>query len=159
MPSSFFGLPLHPLIVHAAVVIVPAAAFAVLVAAVLPRFRTWAGPMPMILAITGLVLAPLSTSSGENLEHEVGRSSLVERHAELGDTLVWVMIPLAVIAVAMWWFGRRATTGKGLMIVLSVVAVLASIGTVVDVGLIGHSGAKAVWSGTASSGSGGGDDG
>ena len=62
-----------------------------------------------------------------------------------GATLVWVMIPLAVIAVAMWWLGRRGTAGKGLTVAVSVLAVVASLGTVVDVGLIGHSGAKAAW--------------
>ncbi len=155
MPQDFFGLPIHPLVVHATVAIVPMAALAVLLAAVVPRFRTWAGPLPMILAITGLVLAPLSTSSGENLEHQVGRSSLVEKHAELGDTLLWVMIPLALVAVALWWLGRRAEVAKGVMVAVSALAVLAAAGTVVDVALIGHSGAKAVWSETSSGQDGG----
>ena len=155
MPQDFFGLPLHPLIVHATVVIVPTAALAVLLAAVLPRFRRWAGPLPMILAIMGLVLAPLSTSSGENLEHQVGDSSLVEKHAQLGDTLVWVMVPLAVFAVALWWLGRRADVARGVMVAASVLAVLAAAGTVVDVALIGHSGAKAAWSGTSAGQEGG----
>jgi uncharacterized membrane protein len=157
LPSSIFGLPIHPLIVHATVVIVPSAALAVLLAAVVPRFRAWAGPLPMVLALVGLVLAPLSTATGENLEHQVGQSNLVEKHAALGDTLVWVMIPLAVTAVAMWWLARRGSTGRGLTTAVSVLAVLASIGTVVDVGLIGHSGAEAAWSGlpAAKSGSGG----
>lgn len=152
MPDSIVGLPVHPLVVHATVVIVPAAALAVLLAAVLPRFRAWAGPLPMVLAVVGLVLAPLSTSSGESLEHQVGESSLVARHAELGDTLVWVMVPLTVVATAMWWFGRRSGTGTVLMAAISVVAVLAAAGTVVDVALIGHSGAKAAWSNVSSSG-------
>ena len=106
----------------------------------------------MILAVVGLVLAPLSTSSGENLEHRMGESSLVERHAELGDTLAWVMVPLAVIAAVMWWFGRRAGAGKALMVGVSVLADLAAAGTVVDIALIGHSGAKAAWSDVSSSG-------
>ena len=152
MPENFFGLPVHPLIIHATVVIVPAAALAVVLAAVLPRFRAWAGPLPMVLSVVGLVLAPLSTSSGESLEHQVGEGSLVARHAELGDTLVWVMVPLTVVAAAMWWFGRRPGTGKVWMAGISVVAVLAAAGTVVDVALIGHSGAKAAWSHVSSSG-------
>jgi len=152
MPDNILGLPVHPLIVHATVVIVPAAALAVLLAAVLPRFRAWAGPLPMLLAVTGLVLAPLSTSSGEDLEHQIRENSLVERHAELGDTLVWVMVPLVVVAVALWWLGRRADTGKALLVGVSVLAVIAAAGTVVDVALIGHSGAKAAWSDVSTSG-------
>lgn len=38
---EFFGLPLHPLVVHAAVVFVPLAALLVMVFAVFPRHR-WA---------------------------------------------------------------------------------------------------------------------
>jgi hypothetical protein len=79
------GLPLHPLLVHASVVIVPAAAMSVLLAAVWPRFRRWASPPPLGLAVAGLILDPLSTSSGESLEHQVGSNALVEKHAEVAD--------------------------------------------------------------------------
>ena len=47
---------------------------------------------------------------------------------------------------------RRPGTGKVLLAGISVVAVLAAAGTVVDVALIGHSGAKAAWSNVSSSG-------
>ena len=42
MLDTIFGLPVHPLVVHATTVIVPSAAVAVLLAAVWPRFRRWA---------------------------------------------------------------------------------------------------------------------
>ena len=47
MPNDFNGLPLHPLIVHATVVIIPLAALTVILFAVWPRFRSWAGPLPL----------------------------------------------------------------------------------------------------------------
>ena len=70
---TVFGLPLHPLIVHATVVVVPTAAFAVLLATFWPRFRRWAswgpaaaaalavviwahGSVPLAAAASGLVL-------------------------------------------------------------------------------------------------------
>jgi hypothetical protein len=68
------------------------------------------------------------------------------------DTLVWVRVPLVAVAVALWWLGRRAATGKALLVGVSVLAVLAAAGTVVDVALIGHSGAKAAWSDVSTSG-------
>ena len=74
MLDTVFGLPVHPLLVHATVVIVPLAALAVLLAAVWPRFRAWAGWGPLALAVAAVVLAPLSTSSGEELEHRVGEA-------------------------------------------------------------------------------------
>ena len=47
---TVFGLPLHPLIVHATVVVVPAAALAVLLATFWPRFRRWASWGPAAAA-------------------------------------------------------------------------------------------------------------
>lgn len=161
MPSTIFGLPLHPLIVHATVVLVPLAALAVAAAVVSPRFRRWAGPMPALLSLAALVLTPLSTASGENLEHSVPETALVERHAELGDQLIPFTIALFVLAAGFWWLDRRRRTSGGpgaasrdrlrpVAALVGVVALLAAIGTGVQVVRIGHSGAEAAWSGTGS---------
>lgn len=151
MLDTIFGLPAHPLIVHATVVVVPTATLLVALAAVYPRFRSWIGPVPALAALLSVVLVPLSTGSGEELQSRVGESSLVEQHQEIAGTLIWFVIPLAVFAVVAYWLHRRATTtggqpaGKGLVAAVSVAAVLLSGATLVDVALIGHSGAKASW--------------
>src|SRR6478735_5740610 len=117
---TVFGLPLHPLIVHATVVIVPTTALAVLLAAFWARFRRWASWGPLALAVLSVVLVPITSSSGESLEHALPRSALVEQHAHLGDQLLpWVI----VLADA--------------------------VGTLVQVVRIGHSGATAAWSAVA----------
>ncbi|WP_395690484.1 DUF2231 domain-containing protein [Nocardioides sp.] len=184
MPDTIYGLPLHPLIVHATAVLVPLAALLVILAVCWPRFRAWAGPLPMAMSLVALVLTPLSTASGENLEEQVGESALVERHAELGDQLLPLTIALFVFSAGFWWLDRArhrvpetaaiadapatpATTGgtatltapapaahaavtpdrfRTLTAVVGVLAVLAAIGTGVQVARIGHSGAKAAWS-------------
>lgn len=150
MLDTIFGLPMHPLIVHATVVIVPTATLLVALAAVHPRFRAWAGPVPALAALLSCVLVPLSTGSGEELQSRVGETALVEKHQEIADTLIWFVIPLALFAVVAYWLHRRSTTGqvpgRGLVASVSVVAVLLSGATLVDVALIGHSGAKASWS-------------
>jgi hypothetical protein len=148
--DTIFGLPMHPLIVHATVVIVPTATLLVALAAVYPRFRTWAGPVPALAALLSCLLVPLSTGSGEELEHRVGDSSLVEKHADLAESLIWFVIPLAAVAVVGYWLHRRASDGRqagtAMVAVVAVAAVVLSGATLVDVGLIGHSGAKASWS-------------
>jgi hypothetical protein len=150
MLDTIFGLPLHPLVVHATVVVVPSTAFLVALAAVYPRFRAWIGPVPALAALLSCVLVPLSTGSGEELEHRVGDSSLVEKHADLAETLIWFVVPLAAVAILGYWIHRRGTagesTGKALVAVVAVVAVGLSGATLVDVALIGHTGAKASWS-------------
>jgi len=151
MLDTVFGLPVHALVVHATVVLVPLAALSVHNAAVWPRFRGWAGWGPVALAVVALVLTPLSTSSGEELEHRVGSSALVEKHAELAGMLIWWTVPVAVLAAAGWWLHRRRRAGAGLPVALSVLSVVVAAGTLVQVVLIGHSGAEAAWSGVASS--------
>ena len=178
MPSTIFGLPLHPLIVHATVVFVPLAVLAVAAAVLVPRFRRWAGPVPSALSLVALILTPLSTASGENLEHSMPHNELVEDHARLGDQLIPFTIALFVLAAAFWWLDRRRAAGTGpgakprsratvLTAAVGALAVLAAVGTGVQVVRIGHSGAKAAWSGTGSGsgsdtgsdrGSGDGDD-
>ena len=155
MPQTVFGLPLHPLIVHATVVIVPTAALMVLLAAVWPRLRRWAGPLPVGLSVAALVLDPLSTSSGESLEHKVSGNALIEKHAHLADGLLPWVIALVVTAGCVYLWHRRTQRGHGqslrtrrwLPVVLSCLAVVAALGTVVQVVRIGHSGAEAAWSG------------
>lgn len=159
MPEIMFGLPLHPLVVHAAVVLVPASAALLLMSALLPRFRKWAGLLTPGTAVVALILVPLSTSSGEELEEQVGDSSLLDKHAELGEMLLPWMIAVTVLAIGLYlidWRSKKATGGstpsRTLSLVLAGLSVVAFAGTTVQVALIGHSGAKAVWSDSDTSG-------
>lgn len=158
MPATFFGLPLHPLIVHATVVLVPGSALLLLLSALLPRLRRWAGLLTPGIAVVALILVPLSTGSGENLEQQVGDSYLVEKHAELADMLLPWMIAVTVLAIGLYfidWRSRqsngRSTPSRTLSLVLAGLSVVAFAGTTVQVALIGHSGATAAWSDTAAS--------
>ncbi len=164
MLDTVFGLPVHPLVVHATVVLVPLAALAVLLAAVWPRFRRWAGVLPLVLATVAVVLTPLSTQSGESLEERVGESDLVETHAQLGDgllrwvALLWVGALLLFLverqarrAAAAAAAGGSARTSRALAVVALVVALVGSLGTTVQVVRIGHTGAQAAWSDVATS--------
>lgn len=149
---NIFGLPVHPLIVHATVVMVPVAAVAVALAAVWPRFRRWIAWGPVAAATVALILVPLTTSSGESLERQLPHQALIEQHARLADGLLPWVIGLAVTAIAGWWMhglaGRlrpRRPVPRAVVVVVTVLAVAAAFGTLVEVVLIGHSGAAAAW--------------
>ncbi|MDJ0338973.1 DUF2231 domain-containing protein [Cryobacterium sp. PH31-O1] len=150
MFDTFFGLPMHPLIVHATEVVVPTAALILLLAAFWPRFRRWAKLLPLGLTLAALVLVPLSTESGEALEERVSESALVETHADLAEGLLpWVIGMVLIAAVLFLWNLKKAPTTrapKWVAIVIAVAALGASSGTLVQAILIGHSGATAVWS-------------
>lgn len=149
---TVFGLPLHPLIVHATVVVVPTAALAVLLATFWPRFRRWASWGPLALALLSVILVPITSSSGESLEHSLPRSELIEAHAHLGDQLLPWVIVLAVGALGLSWpliRGLRAglpDLPRWLTLLVVAVMVVGALGTLVQVVRIGHSGATAAWS-------------
>ncbi|WP_036505961.1 DUF2231 domain-containing protein [Nocardioides sp. URHA0020] len=138
------GLPLHPLVVHAAVIFGPIAALTAL-AFLVPRWRLrlrW--PMvALALLATGAIVAAYLT--GDNfLEHkpELRTSPQVQIHEERADQLLWVTIAFGVVALVAGWFATR--TGV-LRVVLDVLLAAAAIATLVLLFLTGEAGARAVW--------------
>ena len=148
MPT-FNGLPLHPLVVHAVVVLLPLAVLGVTALAVRPSLVDRLGSLVVGVTALATVSIPVATSTGEDLEHRVGDPGA---HAHLGDTLIWFALPLLAVAVALVWTHRRARsarTGRGASgIVLSVLAVAVAAANLVQVYRVGDSGARAVWDGT-----------
>ncbi|GAB3828682.1 DUF2231 domain-containing protein [Dactylosporangium cerinum] len=150
MPD-FNGLPLHPLVVHAVVVLLPLAVLGAAALAIRPSLTDRFGPLIVGVAALATVAIPIATSSGEDLEHRVGDPGA---HAELGDTLIWFALPLLAVIVAMLWARRRAAAGRaatGLVgrgmtdVVLSVLALVIAAANLVQVYRVGDSGARAVW--------------
>lgn len=156
MFDTIFGLPVHPLVVHATVVIVPAAALAVGLTAVWPRFRAWAGLMPLLLSMVALGLVPMSIQSGKSLGKRVEETPLVERHSELGESLLPWVAALTLAAAALFWLRRREArtavrierpaAARLVLAAVVLVAMVSVAGTAVQIARIGHSGAEAAWS-------------
>ncbi|PWJ52666.1 hypothetical protein SAMN06264364_11837 [Quadrisphaera granulorum] len=147
MLDTINGLPVHPLVVHAVVVLLPLAVLGTLAVAAVPRWRARYAGLNALVAVVGAVLCPVATRSGEALERRVGDPGV---HAELGDQLLWFAAPLALLAVALWWLQRRQSQVAGsrrprAMIAAMVLAVVAALATGVQVYRVGDSGAKAVW--------------
>jgi hypothetical protein len=157
VPETVFGLPTHAIVVHATVVLLPLAALAVLLHAFWPEARRRLGVVTPVLAGVALVLVPLSTQSGESLEHSIGRTALVERHAHLADGMLPWAFGLLVVALGLWLLDRRRASGpRSLSLLVSALAVVAALGTVQQVVRVGHAGAEATWHGVAQSPSAGG---
>lgn len=148
------GLPLHPLVVHAVVVLLPLACAGTVAIAVRPAWRRPYGVLVVACAALATALLPVATSSGESLEERVGDPG---SHAELGDQLIWFSIPLLVLAAALVWLDRRSRsaeggttgTGTGLVRWVAVLAVVAAAAATVQVYRVGDSGARAVWDDTS----------
>lgn len=156
------GLPLHPLLVHFVVVLLPLAALMLILGSVWPAARRRLGVIIPIIALVALLGVPLATQAGEALERQVDPSAALERHAELGDHLLPWAAGLFVLCVAHWlWFrtrGKNSADTKGTSarsvpsLILATVAILVAAGATANVVQIGDTGAQAVWS-TSSDGS------
>jgi uncharacterized membrane protein len=153
------GLPVHPLVVHAVVVLLPLATLGTIAIAVRPAWRRSYGLLVVACTALATVMIPVATSSGEALEERVGNPG---EHAELGDQLIWFAIPMLVLAAALWWLDRRsaATDGvgtarsssAGVVRAVAALAVVAALATSVQVYRVGDSGARAAWGDQVSSG-------
>ncbi len=153
MLDSFFGLPAHPLIVHAAVVLLPLAAIGIIVVAVMPKARRHYAPLVFGFALAATVAVGLAGSSGEALQKHVQRTELVRHHTQQAETVLpWsiAILALSAVLVLVDRFPDRIPkfNARQVNVALAVLTIVAAIGGTWAVTAVGHSGAKASWSAT-----------
>lgn len=152
MFDTVLGLPVHALVVHAVVVLLPVAALGVVAIAVVPRWRTRYGALVLAVTTAGLVMVPVATMSGTELEDRLDAGGVVRRqideHSELGSLVIWPTLAMWLLAIALVVMSRRRGRAVSVVAVLAVVASLVTAGVVTRVG---HLGSTAVWSCTIGS--------
>lgn len=147
------GIPVHPLVVHAIVVLLPLATLGTIAIAVRPRWRRPYGPLVVASALVATVLCPVATSSGEALEERVGEPG--GDHAELGESLVWFALALLLASAVLVYLQRQhdrrveadgaAATSTTALTVVAVIAVVIGLAAGFQVYRVGDSGAKSAW--------------
>jgi hypothetical protein len=155
--NEFFGLPAHPLIVHAVVVLLPLCAIALILMAVVGKWRrkySWVVLTGLFLSV---IFAYLAKESGESLATVVGNP---ERHANLGEWMPFIaagLFLLALIWLPLAWRGDRPDPRSdegappeprgqsGFARFMSLLTVIGAAFTLVWTVLVGHSGATATW--------------
>jgi hypothetical protein len=144
--DTIAGLPVHALVVHAAVVLIPLGALGAILMAVWARFSRRFGPLVVIVAGVGAASAFVSKESGEQLAARVG---LPEQHADLGHLLPLVAGGLFLVVLVFWLVDRGIPANKPRplwLTVLGVVLVLAALAAMFLTFRVGHTGAEAAWS-------------
>ena len=148
--STFNGLPVHALLVHFIVALAPLTGLLVILCAIWPAARQRLVWPTLVLAVSVAGMTPLVTDSGEWLENHVEKSELIEKHASLGDTMIYFALALLVAAILVTVEHVRANRGKplstALTALIAVFVVVAAAATTVQVVRIGHSGAESVGS-------------
>lgn len=163
MPERLFGIPSHPLMVHAPVVLLPLTAIVAIVLIARPSLLRHYG-FPLIgLSVVSAFSAILAASSGEGLQDILKeRSRAIEEHAEWGDrtrliAIVFMLVVIAWVVVQRRWERGRAGGGaeasstsaqartnlaRGALAALVVLFAVGSTWAVIETG---HSGAKSAW--------------
>jgi hypothetical protein len=168
--NDLFGLPAHPLLVHAPIVLVPLCFVAAIFMAAKPEWRRRFGIPTAVLAVVAAISVQLAEGSGEALEERVGESKLVDQHAEIAELAkpFVFLFALALVGVVVWDLVQRRTAGgssaagsevetesstsskstatasKLISIAMVVTVLLGGVATY-EMVQTGHSGAKAVW--------------
>lgn len=168
-----FGLPLHPLVAHGTVVVVPVAALMVVLAGMWRRVRSRLAWPALVASVAATGLVALAALSGEPLARRVPPSALAAHHAQLAKVLVvWVVamtgasfalayvawhragcpvpgrlrVPGRLTALASPAWALRVAQARWVLAAVVGLSVLTGAGTLVQVVLVGHSGAQATWS-------------
>ena len=140
------GLPLHPLIIHAVVVLVPLSALGVIFLLVFPRFAPTFSPLILILLIASTVAGFIAENSGQSLSNRVGYTG---DHAEQGERLAKLILLFTLLYITWFVIYRKSikfkSADKLLKNSLSVLLLLTAIASTTLTFIVGHSGAKASW--------------
>ena len=155
---EFHGVPLHPLVVHAAVVFTPLAALAALAFAVVGRWRDFLRWPTAVLAVVAAGACWAARITGRNLFAKLTAQGLHNKwltvHQQRGNVLVWIVLALAVLAVVAALAvpagaqAARVQTSPALVLGLRVLVVVAAVASLVYVYLTGDAGARALWAPT-----------
>jgi len=147
---EIMGLPLHPLVVHAVVVLVPLAALGGIVISAWSAARTRYGWLTVAFAFAAAASTLVAQQAGKALAASLPRQSdALQVHMGLGTSLLlWVIIlffgTLSVM-IAQRLIDQQNPQGRIALIVGGVVTVVTAVISIVQVIRIGHSGSIAVW--------------
>lgn len=114
MLEEFQDLPVHPLLVHIPLVLIPLLIAVGVGYALVPRVRKLTGWAVVSLAVIAPIVTWLARESGyEFKERLAARDMLTEQlaadideHARLSYTLIWLVVGLAVASLALVVAGR-----------------------------------------------------
>lgn len=155
MFSQINGLPVHPLAVHSAVVLVPLAALLGVLFAV-PRTRSWSR-VPLVLAAAGAVVSVfVARQSGQNLQATLGLTAgsspaadLIAVHKSRANVLMVTVLVFAAIACVAFLLSRNPERFTGpLAVAVSALLVVGAAVVGFQTYRVGDVGSRAVWNPT-----------
>jgi glucan phosphoethanolaminetransferase (alkaline phosphatase superfamily) len=150
--ETFMGLPLHPLVIHAAVVFIPLLVAGALAFALVPRLRPRIDWAVAALAVVAPLSALLAKLSGDAFRARVARNHMpaatlvkIDEHGGFATITLSLTVALGLVVLALVFIRRRPVVLSG---VLVVAAVVLAVVTGYYVFRTGDSAAHIVWNGS-----------
>ncbi len=142
--DTITGLPVHALVVHVVIVLLPLAALGAIGIALVPRWSVRFGIVVWPLALVATGAAVVAEKSGEQLALRVGNPLT---HAELGEQMKYFAAALTIVTFMLWFVDRREADRRraGLTKILAIIVIVAAVLSVGWVYRVGDSGYRAVW--------------
>ena len=142
MFDTISGLPVHVLVVHAVVVLLPLMALVTVAVAVVRRWRA-AAPWVVLVDAVVVGLSYVAKESGQVLQKRLGQFTpgVAEDHGKHGDLVPYFAIALLVAGILVWLTSRSVR----LVPVAVTLALITGVGALWWTYLTGESGARAVW--------------
>ncbi len=141
------GLPLHPLVVHAAVVFTPIACLTALFY-LLPNLRDRLRWPAMTLALVSAVFIWVAYLTGGDLRDDRfatasgAFAAQLDQHEDLAGTLRWLVSGFALVAVVA---ARLHSRQGGVRVLIMLLLAVGAIATLVYAFLTGEAGSRAVY--------------
>ena len=156
MFDYIFGLPMHALVIHAVVVLVPLSAACAIAYAVRPEWRRVLRWPTAVGAVVSGGAAFVAAESGEALQVRVSQVrgattdfDLLAEHVEWGDRAKLLCLLFMALTLLALWFARppeeESPRGHATDVIVSTLVVLAAMSAVITVVLAGHAGSEVVW--------------
>ena len=152
---EFNGIPLHPLVVHAAVVFTPLAALAALLFVLVTRWRELLRWPAAVLVVVAAGTDWVARITGRNLFSKLTAQGLHNKwlniHQQRANVLVWLVLGLAVVVVLATLTIpagdrlARLQVSPAVVLGLQVVVVGVAVASLVYVYLTGDAGARSIW--------------
>ena len=146
------GLPVHALVLHAAVVFVPLLALGAIVYALVAPWRAKIGWAVLLLGIVAPICTFVAKESGEKLyDRLIGQGlkgkgkEILDDHLHFGSMTFWFVLALGVVSIVTVVLTRRGSVPKIVEWALSAAMVVLAVISGYYVFRTGDSGATAVW--------------
>src|SRR4051794_31293300 len=159
------GLPLHPLVVHAAVTLVPLAAVAACALALVPSWRWLSRWVALLASIGAVVVVYVARMSGKALLRDrpflnqpgTRTAALIATHQHRAAILMVLVVLLAAAVIVAFLvlpaksglvsgqLDHGGTDTRLISTVTVVLLLLLGLAVLVSVFLVGEAGARAVW--------------